>query len=331
MVSQIALGGTVRAEDYALQRDLVISRIGLSRDTAQGSPSLFEQDRALIADFEATMTTYGSIEGGQVPTTAVARKLEATLDRMAVLSHEYLNRRRNAEQASNVQTAETIRQLQIVQIGTLALLCLAGGALLWLTRRALSNDLATAYAEVRQRASALEHSQAQLATANREFQEQNAALTQALAELEATTQAQAQLESTMQHLAFPIIPVLEEVLVVPLIGTLDPERLAAVGRRLCEAIVRESTKVAIIDITGVITIDAEMGQSILRIAQATTLLGCHPMLVGINPSVAEELVHLGLSTDALMTQRSLQQAVALALQMPSAQRRPHNGAPAQRR
>src|SRR6185436_10170656 len=78
IVSQIALGGAIPAEDYALQRDLVISRIGLSRDMTQGNPTLFEQDRALVADLVAAMTAYRSIEGGQKPTAAVARELGPT-------------------------------------------------------------------------------------------------------------------------------------------------------------------------------------------------------------------------------------------------------------
>ena len=95
------------------------------------------------------------------------------------------------------------------------------GFLLWLTRRALSTDLAAAYAEARQRAAELEVSQTRLAAANGELEQQNRRVRQALAELEATMQARAELEATVQHLSFPVIPVLEGVLVLPLIGSLD--------------------------------------------------------------------------------------------------------------
>ena len=132
---------------------------------------------------------------------------------------------------------------------------------------------------------------------------------------EQTPPARAQLESTVQHLAFPIIPVIEGILVLPLIGTLDLARLAEAGMRFYEAILREQASVAIIDITGVPAMDPNIARELLRITRATTLLGCQPMLVGITPAAAEELVHLGFRTDNLPTQSTLQQAVALALRM----------------
>lgn len=74
---------------------------------------------------------------------------------------------------------------------------------------------------------------------------------------------------------------------------------------------------AILDITGVASLDTDVARELMRIARATTLLGCHPMLVGITPAAAEELVQLGFQSDSLTTQSTLQQAVALALRMRS--------------
>jgi len=78
--------------------------------------------------------------------------------------------------------------------------------------------------------------------------------------------------------------------------------------------------VAIIDITGVLGLDREGARELVRIAQAITLLGCRPMLVGITPAAAEELVQLGFQSDNLTTQSTLQQAVALALRMRTSHR-----------
>jgi anti-anti-sigma regulatory factor len=325
LVGQIALGASISEQDYTLQRDLAISRIGISSDTVRDNPSLFAGDLALYNELEQALATYRAIEGGRLPNQATARRLGPALATMASASHEFLNSRREAENQSNVRTVEIIQQLQAVQIGTLALLCVVGGGLFWLTRRALSTDLATAYTEVRQRASDLEVSQAKLATANQELEEQNQAVRQALAELEASSQARAQLESTVQHLAFPIIPVIEGVLVLPLVGTLDHARLAEAGLRFCETIVRERASIAIIDITGVLAMDPDIARELLRITRAVTLLGCRPMLVGITPAVAEELVQLAFHADGLTTQSTLQQAVALALRMraPAAPLPPH--------
>jgi anti-anti-sigma regulatory factor len=315
LVGQIALGGTVSAQAYSLQRDLVSSRIEITRDTARDNPTLFEEDKRLVNELEQALASYRAIEGGTLPDAATARRLGPALTIMASASHRFLNNRRDAENVNNLQTIAVIGQLQAVQIGTLTLLCVAGGFLLWLTRRALSTDLAAAYAEARQRAADLEVSQADLAAANGELEQQNRAIRQALAELEATMHARAELEATVQHLSFPVIPVLEGVLILPLIGSLDHARLSDAGKRLCETIVRERATVAILDITGVLGLDTDVARELMRIAQATTLLGCHPMLVGIAPAAAEELVQLGFQSDSLTTQSTLQQAVALALRM----------------
>ena len=72
---------------------------------------------------------------------------------------------------------------------------------------------------------------------------------------------------------------------------------------------------AILDITGVLSLDRDVARELVRIAQATTLLGCHPMLVGITPAAAEELVQLGFQSENLTTHSTLQQAVALASRM----------------
>jgi len=314
-VGQIALGGTVSAQAYNLQRDLAISRIEISRDTVRDNPALFENDKQLVSELVQALADYRVIEGGTLPDAATARRLDPVLTTMVSVSHQFLNNRRDTENANNLQIIAVIRQLQAVQIGTLVLLCIAGGLLLWLTRRALSTDLAAAYAEVRKRAAELEASQTRLAAANDELEQQNRAVRQALAELEATMAARAELETTVQHLSFPIIPVLEGVLVLPLIGSLDRARLSEAGKRFCETIVRERAAVAILDITGVASLDTDVARELMRIARATTLLGCQPMLVGITPAAAEELVQLGFQNDSLTTQSTLQQAVALALRM----------------
>jgi len=320
LVGQIALGGTVTAEAYSLQRDLVFSRIAITRDTARDNPTLFEEDKRLVNELEQALTTYRAIEGGAMPDAATARRLGPALTTMASTSHQFLNNRRDAENKNNLQTIAVIQQLQAVQIGTLMLLCVAGGFLLWVTRRALSTDLAAAYAEARQRAADLELSQERLAAANGELEQQNTAVRQALADLEATMHARAELEVTVQQLSFPVIPVLEGVLVLPLIGSLDHARLSDAGQRFCETIVRERATVAILDITGVLSLDRDVARELVRIAQATTLLGCHPMLVGITPAAAEELVQLGFQSENLTTHSTLQQAVALASRMRTSHR-----------
>lgn len=69
----------------------------------------------------------------------------------------------------------------------------------------------------------------------------------------------------------------------------------------------------IVNITGVSAIDTTVGQQLLQLARAVTLLGCTPILVGIGPAAAEELVQIGFRSDTLITYSTLQQAVEVAL------------------
>lgn len=313
LVGRLALGDRIGAEEYALQRDLMISRIALTSESIRNDPSLFNEEKEQSARIEQLLAEYQRIEGGALPAPATARQLAPIVASMASYSHDFINSRREAAHVHNVETKDSIEQLQLANLSLLLLLGLAGAALFWVNRRTLATDLAAAYAEARQRATDLEVSQIQLAGANEEFERQNIALIQALAELESAAQARAQLESTVQHLGFPIIPVLEGVLVLPLVGALDRDRLTQAGQRLCETIIRERAAVAIIDITGVVTVDAAVVREVMQIAQSMTLLGCRPMLVGITPAVAEELVQLDFRANSLITQSTLQQAVTLAL------------------
>ena len=97
LVGQIALGGTVSAEAYSLQRDLVFSRVAITRDTARDNPTLFEEDKRLVFQLEEALAAYRAIEGGTMPDAATARRLGPTLTTMASISHEFLNDRRDAE------------------------------------------------------------------------------------------------------------------------------------------------------------------------------------------------------------------------------------------
>jgi anti-anti-sigma regulatory factor len=315
LMSKIELGGAVSGDEYALQRDLVISRIATSRDTIFKNSNSVLEDQQIFTKIESMFATYQTIEGGIKPDAAKAQQLNPILENMASMSHNLLNRSRDAENANNIRTIDTIQQLQVVQVGSVVLVLIIGGILLWVIQRAFSTDLTAAYAESRQHAANLEQSQFQLSATNQELERQNSAVRQALIELEATVQARAQLEVTVQQLSFPVIPVLDGVLVLPLIGGLDHVRLRQAGQRLYDAIDSQRASVAIIDITGMLSVDRATAQELLHIAQTTMLLGCHPMLVGITPTAAEELVQLEFQSDILTTQSTLQEAVRLAQEM----------------
>src|SRR5215213_200032 len=76
LVGKIALGGTVSAQAYTLQRDLAISRIEISRDTVRNNPALFGNDKQLVSQLEQSLVDYLAIERGNLPDAAIARRLD---------------------------------------------------------------------------------------------------------------------------------------------------------------------------------------------------------------------------------------------------------------
>jgi anti-anti-sigma factor len=121
----------------------------------------------------------------------------------------------------------------------------------------------------------------------------------------------------IQELSTPIIPVSDEVLVVPLIGAIDTRRATQITESLLEAISRHQTQVLIIDITGVAVVDTSVVHHLLQTARAARLLGTTPVLVGIGPEVAQTIVQLGVDLSSIVTRSTLQAGLAYAATKPS--------------
>ncbi|HET9222455.1 MAG TPA: STAS domain-containing protein, partial [Roseiflexaceae bacterium] len=139
--------------------------------------------------------------------------------------------------------------------------------------------------------------------------ERNQDLEQTLAELEAATQAREQLAVTIRALSVPIVPILEHVILIPLVGEIDASRAQALLERLLGGITQESARVAILDITGVPLVDTSLVDWLIKTTVAAKLLGCHCILVGVSPEVAQALVASGTELSALTTRANLRQAV----------------------
>ena len=115
--------------------------------------------------------------------------------------------------------------------------------------------------------------------------------------------------AVIRELSIPVIPIDERIMILPLVGALDSTRLQQIQVRALHAMERSSARYLVLDITGVPVIDSQVAQGLLRVVQATGLLGARVLLVGIRPEVAQAVVRLGLDLDELSTYRDLQSAL----------------------
>lgn len=118
--------------------------------------------------------------------------------------------------------------------------------------------------------------------------------------------------ATLAELSTPLIPISDEVMVMPLIGALDSRRAQQVITTLLEGIAESRAHVAILDITGVPVVDTQVANALIRAAHAVKLLGAQVILTGIRPEVAQTLVGLGADLSMITTQSSLQSGIAYA-------------------
>jgi rsbT co-antagonist protein RsbR len=114
------------------------------------------------------------------------------------------------------------------------------------------------------------------------------------------------------ELSTPVVRLWDGVLALPIIGTLDSERTQVVMENLLQGIVDEGAEIAIIDITGVPTVDTLTAQHLLKTVAAARLMGADCIISGIRPQIAQTIVHLGVDLDVI-TKSSLADAFAVAL------------------
>ncbi len=115
------------------------------------------------------------------------------------------------------------------------------------------------------------------------------------------------------ELSTPVVQLWENVLALPLIGTLDSGRTQVVMESLLEKIVESGASIAIIDITGVPTVDTLVAQHLMKTVAAARLMGADCIISGVRPQIAQTIVHLGVDLSEVTTKASLADAFALAL------------------
>ena len=130
---------------------------------------------------------------------------------------------------------------------------------------------------------------------------------------QAREQLIARQQEELIELSTPVVQLWDGVLALPLIGTLDSERTQVVMESLLERLVATGSSIAVIDITGVPTVDTLVAQHLLKTVAAAQLMGADCIISGIRPQIAQTIVHLGIDLSSVATKASLADAFALAL------------------
>ncbi len=120
-------------------------------------------------------------------------------------------------------------------------------------------------------------------------------------------------QQEMMELSTPVVKLWEGVLALPLIGTLDSARTQVVMEALLQRIVETGAGVAIIDITGVPTVDTLVAQHLIKTVTAARLMGAECIISGIRPQIAQTIVHLGVALGNVTTKANLADAFLVAL------------------
>ena len=135
-----------------------------------------------------------------------------------------------------------------------------------------------------------------------------------------------QAQEILEMATVPIVQVWDGIVLVPLIGTLDSQRTQQLMERLLERVTDSGSPVAVIDITGVPTIDTQTAQHLIETISAVRLLGAEVVLTGVRPTIAQTLVHLSIDLGNVITRSSLSAGLRRALEILNLQVVPTNGA-----
>lgn len=120
-------------------------------------------------------------------------------------------------------------------------------------------------------------------------------------------------QQELLEISTPVVRLWDGILALPLIGTLDSERTQVVMQNLLEAIVSNGAAIAIIDITGVPTVDTLVAQHLLKTVAAARLMGADCIISGIRPQIAQTIIHLGVDLADVTTKATLADAFQIAL------------------
>lgn len=120
-------------------------------------------------------------------------------------------------------------------------------------------------------------------------------------------------QAALAELSTPLIPINDQIVVMPLVGTMDSRRAQDVLDTLLRGVSSSNARVAILDITGVRVVDTQVANALIRAAQAVQLLGASVLLTGIRPEIAQTLVGLGVHMGGIVTRSTLQGGISYAM------------------
>ena len=132
-------------------------------------------------------------------------------------------------------------------------------------------------------------------------------------------------QQELLELSTPVVELWDDIVALPLVGTLDSQRTQVVMETLLQKIVETGAAIAIIDITGVPTVDTLVAQHLLKTVAATRLMGADCIISGIRPQIAQTIVHLGVNLGEVTTKATLADAFQVALKRTGASIGKNNG------
>jgi anti-anti-sigma factor len=145
----------------------------------------------------------------------------------------------------------------------------------------------------------------------RDLSEQRQAEEERLALQEQVIDAQ---RAALREVSTPLIPLADDVVVMPLVGAIDSARAQQIMEVLLEGIAQYQADTVLLDISGVRVVDTQVADALLRAARAVQLLGAQIILTGISADVAQTIVHLGADMGRIMTRANLQEGLRYALE-----------------
>jgi anti-anti-sigma regulatory factor/HAMP domain-containing protein len=156
---------------------------------------------------------------------------------------------------------------------------------------------------------ALRASRATLSAQQLALETRGAELEQTVQALQTAIDTSDQMRDSLRNLSCPVVPVLDGVLVMPLIGQIDDQRADLLINTLLDAVQDQRAHTVFIDITGVPVVDTQVAQTLMQVANTVQLLGARALLVGLRPEVAQTIVGLGLNLTTLRTFADLRSGI----------------------